>query len=215
MIKQTAYAAATAAAMFLLAGCSQGAPPAKDVQSARSTLDLPANCKDHPLLIAMPEPVPISAKALTSMDCQPFSIEMVWGDAGASTSIILVDSQGPTGDLSVAMADMARKLPFQAAQAAVSMTEGVQEMALAYPASLAELGGPDFLSVVRDGAGGLRYALQVEPKDSGGRVGSLVGTAKERYALTINIEHDNLVGLAAGEAAYAPWLATMRLSQLP
>ena len=207
----------TIASVMILSACGQSgdAAQADAVTSAKTGATVPVECKDHPLLAAMPEPVAIGGKPLTSMSCQPFSIEMAWGEAGSSTSIILVDSQGPTGNLPAAMADMGRKLPYQASKSAVLMTEGVRQMAEAYPASVADLGGPDFLPVIKEAAGGLKYALEVEAKDAGGLAGSVVGIAKDRYALTMNIEQDTVVGATAGEAAYAPWLSALRLSQLP
>jgi len=87
-------------------------------------------------------------------------------------------------------------------------------MAKAAPAPRAEMGGPDFLSSVKED-NGLRYAIEVEAKDTSGKVGTLIGTVKDRYALTMNIEQDNLVGLAAGEAAYAPFLNAMSVGKLP
>lgn len=205
------------ASVMILSACGQSgdAAQADAAASAKTGATVPGECKDHPLLVAMPEPAALGGKPLTSMNCQPFSIEMIWGEAGSSTSIILVDSQGPIGNLPAAMADMGRKLPFQATKSAVLMTEGVRQMAEAYPASMDELGGPDFLPVVKEAAGGLKYALEVEAKDAGGLAGSVVGIAKDRYALTINIEQDTVVGVAAGEAAYAPWLSAMRMTQLP
>jgi len=180
-----------------------------------ASFSLPKECENHPLLPALPELAPIGGKALTSVSCQPFSVEMIWGEAGTSTSIILVDSQGPAGDLPASLVDMARNLPLQAAKSAVTLTKGVQDTALAYPASLVELGGEDYLSVVEEAPGGLVYALEVQPKDAGGLAGSVVGTIKDRYALTLNIEQDNVVGITAAKAAYTPWLSALRLSQLP
>jgi hypothetical protein len=212
VIKQTAFVAA--AAMLVLAGCSQGATPAENTQSAKSNFKLPDTCKDHYLLAALPAPADLGGKSLTSVECQPFSVEMVWGDEMSPTKIILVDSQGPNGDLPAGLADMGRKLPMDASRTAITMTKGVQEAALAYPASLAELGGEDYLSIVKEAGGGLVYALPVEPKDSGGEVGALIGIVKDRYSLTIGIEDGNIIGIAAGEAAYAPWLSALRLSAL-
>ena len=210
-------ACVVAASALTLMACGQGATetqPAEAVTTASA--DLPAECESHPLLVAMPERTPLGGKAFSSISCQPFSVEMAWGEPGSSSKIILVDSQAEVEDDGVmaGMAEMARTMPYQAAVMAIQMTEGVHEMARAAPAALAEMGGPDFLPVVKE-ANGLRYTIEVEAKDSGGRVGSLIGTAKDRYALTLLIEHDTLVGLAAGEAAYAPYLSAMKLNQLP
>lgn len=204
------------ATAFALSACSQS-PDTANSESASQQAAVPASCEGHPLLPAMPELAPIGSKPVTAVNCEAYSVEMVWGEAGDSTSIILVDSQGPLGDIPAGMeqmAEMGRSLPLQAANAALQMTEGVAEMAKAAPASLAELGGPDFLSTVKED-NGLRYAIEVEAQDAGGKVGTLIGTVKNRYAVTINIEQDNLVGLAAGEAAYAPFLNAMRIGQLP
>ena len=198
---------------LVLAACSQADAPTSQSPAALAAA-LPEACKDHPLLPAMPEPTAIAGKALTSVECQPFSVEMIWGEAGASTSIILVDSQGPDGDTPAQLAQMAKALPMQAAKTAVTMAEALRETALAYPASLQELGGEDYLTVVQEEAGGLKYALDVEPLSSGGQVGSVVGIVRDRYALTINIEQE-IKGITAGQAAYAPWLSALRLSQLP
>ncbi len=196
-----------------LAACSQADTPASEATAAR-TAALPDTCKDNPLLPALPEPAAIAGKPLTSVDCQPFSVEMVWGEPGASTSLILVDSQGTDGDTPPQLAQMGKALPIQAAKTAVIMAEGLRETALAYPASLEELGGEDYLTVVKEEASGLKYALDVEPLSSGGQVGSVVGVVRDRYALTLNIEQE-IKGITAGQAAYAPWLSALRLEQLP
>ena len=206
----------SAASAFLLVACGSPENTGSDNATAsKASFSLPQECENHPLLPALPELAPIGGKALTSVSCQPFSVEMIWGEAGTSTTVILVDSQGPAGDLPAGLVDMARNLPLQAAKTAISLTKGVQETALAYPTSLAELGGEDFLSAVEEAPGGLLYALDVEPKDAGGLAGAVVGTIKDRYALTINIEQDNVVGITAAKASYAPWLSALRLSQLP
>lgn len=213
MTKLPALLAATTA--VLLSACSQPADDKAAASDSRATaMKLPASCKDHPLLPAMPELAPVAGKVLTSVDCQPWSVTMVWGGEMDSTEIILVDSQAPDGNDTTGLAKMARTMPLQAAKSAVTMTKGVREMALAYPASLAELGGEDYLSIVKDAPGGLTYALDVAPKDSGGRAGSVVGTIADRYALTININNDTITGISAAEAAYAPWLAALRLNAL-
>lgn len=205
------------ATALMLVACGQSPDAANRETAAQPTAALPAACEGHPLLPAMPDAVPINGKSITAINCEAYSVEMVWGEAGSSTSIILVDSQGPLGDVPAGMAQMAemgRTLPLQAAKAALQMTEGVEEMAKAAPAALAELGGPDFLATVKE-SNGLRYSIEVEAKDAGGRVGTLIGTVKDRYAVTMNIEQGDLVGLAAGEAAYALWLSAMRTSKLP
>lgn len=214
-MKLSAYTAMTAA--LALVACGQSPGTASSETATQQAAALPASCEDHPLLPAMPEPVPMGGKAVTAINCEAYSVEMIWGEAGESTSIILVDSQGPLGDVPAGMeqmAEMGRSLPLQAATTALQMTEGVAEMAKAAPASLEELGGPDFLSTVKE-SNGLRYSIEVEAKDAGGKVGTLIGTIRNRYALTMNIEQDNLVGLAAGEAAYAPLLNAMKISELP
>lgn len=200
-----------------LTACSQAQDAPATADTAASSASLPEACKGHALLPAMPEPHPISGKAVTAVNCEAYSVEMIWGEAGSSTSIILVDSQGPLGDVPAGikpLAEMGRSLPLQSATTALQLTKGVEDMAKAAPAALAELGGPDFLSTVKE-TNGLRYTIEVDAKDAGGHVGTLIGTSKDRYALTINMEQDHLVGLAAGEAAYGPWLSAMRLNQLP
>lgn len=214
-MKQSAYTVMAAA--LVLCACGQSPQSATSETAAQPALALPASCEGHPLLPAMPDAVAIGGKPVTAINCEAYSVEMVWGEAGSSTSIILVDSQGPLGDVPAGMAQMAemgRTLPLQAAKTALQMTAGIEEMAKAAPAALAEMGGPDFLSSVKED-NGLRYAIEVEAKDTGGKVGTLIGTVKDRYALTMNIEQDNLVGLAAGEAAYAPFLNAMSVGKLP
>lgn len=212
MFKQPIFAAS--ACVLMLAACSPGAPAAEKSAQTGAAFKMPDNCKDHYLLAALPAPADLGGKALASVECQPFSVQMNWGDEMSPTKIILVDSQGPNGDLPAGIANMGRNLPIQAAKTAITLTKGVQETALAYPASLAELGGENYLSIVKEAAGGLVYALPVEAKDAGGEVGALIGIVKERYSLTISIENANLVGITAGEAAYAPWLSALRLSAL-
>lgn len=211
VIKKTVFAAA--ASMLILAGCSQDATSEDKSSSTATSFKIPDTCKDHYLLAAMPEAVTIASKPLTSMECQPFSVAMEWGAEGARTQLTLVDSQGPVGDLPAGLAKMAREMPLQTTQTAIIMTEGVRETALSYPASMEELGGPDYLSIVKEGYG-MKYAMEVEPKDAGGQVGAVLGIAKDRYVVTLGIEHDHIKGVAAGEAAYGPWLSALRLGAL-
>lgn len=198
-------------AACLLAACS----PANDQGNAAHTAALPDECVNHPLLAAMPAQEPLSGKQFTSISCQPYSIEMVWGDEYTPTTISLIDSQGPDGDLPPALAQAARTMPVEAARTALIMSKGVRETALAYPTSLESLGGEDYLSLYKEEANGLKYSLDVEPKDAGGKVGTLLGLYKERYLLTINSGNYDIVGISAGEAAYAPLLASVNLSVLP
>ena len=214
-MKLTVYTAMAAA--LALVACGKSPDNASSETASPQAKALAASCEEHPLLPAMPEVAPIGGKPATAVNCEAYSVEMVWGEAGSSTAIILVDSQGPLGDIPAGMeqmAEMGRTLPLQAATTALQMTAGVEEMAKAAPTAVAELGGPDFLSTVKE-RDGLRYSIEVEPKDAGGRVGTLIGTIKDRYALTMNIEQDHLVGLAAGEAAYGPFLNAMKISKLP
>ena len=200
-----------------LMACSPPQDASSGSATPQSSLVLSQECENHPLLPAMPSPVDIGGKALTAVECASYSIQMIWGDAGSSTSIGIVDSQGPLGDVPPSLAqmvEMGRSLPLQAANTALALTDGVAQAAMSAPAALAELGGPDYLPIVKE-RGNLRYTIEVQPKDNGGRVGSLTGTVKDRYAVTMNIESDSIIGLAAGEAAYNPWLSAMKLDQLP
>jgi len=69
--------------------------------------------------------------------------------------------------------------------------------------------------VVMDSPTGETVVIGVDPKDSGGRVGSLMSALKGRYGLTIHIEQDELSGAAAARTAYQPYLSAMRLNALP
>jgi hypothetical protein len=95
------------------------------------------------------------------------------------------------------------------------MTKGVREMALSSPPALASIGGEDYLPVVMDAPSGEPIVIGVEPKDSGGRVGSMMSALKGRYGLTIHIEQDDLSGADAARAAYQPYFSAMRLNALP
>lgn len=218
MFKSTVAAAALSImglATIGLTACSQAAPPEETATTAISAANLPETCKDHYLLAALPAPAPLGGKPLTQIDCQGFSVTMTWGEPGTSTQINLIDSQGPKGDAPEAASQMMRELPMQAAKTALAMTAAVADTAKTYPASMDELGGPDYLPYVTQTPEGLSYSVEVEPKDSGGKVGSVIGVLKDRYVVTLLIEQDHLEGLAAGEAAYAPYLAALKLGILP
>ncbi|WP_297801982.1 hypothetical protein [uncultured Brevundimonas sp.] len=202
-----------------LSACSQPSAGGEDAKPAAGagSVAIPASCKDHYMLPAMPEPVALAGKPLTEVTCEAFTIEMVWGEAGSSSSIVIVDSQGPLGDIPDSlkgMTEAARSLPLESVKTAHIMIEGVEALAKSTPAAMAEQGGPDFIPTIKD-QGGMRYSIGVEPKPSGGQVGSLLGNVRDRYAVTMEIESDSLIGLAAGEAAYAPMLAAMRINKLP
>lgn len=203
----------------LTAACSNEAAPPSEVQTAKALKTaLPPECANHPLLAAMPATQTIAGKPLTEIECQAFSVSMTYGEPGTSAQILLIDSQAPvpteSGPLSGLLAG-AQETAFKSVVAGVEMTKGVREMALSSPPALASIGGEDYLAVVMDSPTGETVVIGVEPKDSGGRVGSLMSALKGRYGLTIHIEQDELSGAAAARTAYQPYLSAMRLNALP
>ena len=220
MFRPAAIALSLASVAVLTAACSNAEAPAKAeaAASAASRVALPPECENHPLLAAMPAARTIAGKPLTEIECQAFSVSMTYGEPGTSAEILLIDSKAPvpeeSGPLSGLLAG-AQETAFKSVVAGVEMTKGVREMALSSPPALASIGGEDYLAVVMDSPTGETVVIGVEPKDSGGRVGSLMSALKGRYGLTIHIEQDDLSGAAAARTAYQPYLSAMRLNALP
>ena len=220
MFRPAAIALSLASVAVLTAACSNAEAPAKAeaAASAASRVALPPECENHPLLAAMPVAGTIAGKPLTEIECQAFSVSMTYGEPGTSAEILLIDSKAPvpeeSGPLSRLLAG-AQETAFKSVVAGVEMTKGVREMALSSPPALASIGGEDYLAVVMDSPTGETVVIGVEPKDSGGRVGSLMSALKDRYGLTIHIEQDELSGGAAARTAYQPYLSAMRLNALP
>ncbi len=220
MFRPAAIALSLASVAVLIAACSNAEAPAKTeaAASAASRVALPPECENHPLLAAMPAAGTIAGKPLTEIECQAFSVSMTYGQPGTSAEILLIDSKAPvpeeSGPLSGLLAG-AQETAFKSVVAGVEMTKGVREMALSSPPALASIGGEDYLAVVMDSPTGETVVIGVEPKDSGGRVGSLMSALKGRYGLTIHIEQDELSGAAAARTAYQPYLSAMRLNALP
>ncbi|OMG58330.1 hypothetical protein [Brevundimonas sp. ZS04] len=220
MFRHTA-AVLTVASVVALTACSnaEAPPPAEAGASALlSKAALPSECVDHPLLAAMPTAQTIAGKPLTEVECQAFSVSMTYGEPGTSAEILLIDSKAPVPEESGPMSGLlaaAQETAFKSVVAGVEMTKGVREMALSSPPALASIGGEDYLPVVMDAPSGEPIVIGVEPKDSGGRVGSMMSALKGRYGLTIHIEQDDLSGAAAARAAYQPYLSAMRLNALP
>jgi len=220
VFRPAAIALSLASVAVLTAACSNAEAPAKTeaAASAASRVALPPECENHPLLAAMPAAGTIAGKPLTEIECQAFSVSMTYGEPGTSAEILLIDSKAPvpeeSGPLSGLLAG-AQETAFKSVVAGVEMTKGVREMALSSPPALASIGGEDYLAVVMDSPTGETVVIGVEPKDSGGRVGSLMSALKGRYGLTIHIEQDELSGAAAARTAYQPYLSAMRLNALP
>lgn len=219
MFRHTA-AVLTVASVAALTACSNAeAPPSAEAgASALSKAALPSECVDHPLLAAMPTAQTIAGKPLTEVECQAFSVSMTYGEPGTSAEILLIDSKAPVPEESGPMSGLlaaAQATAFKSVVAGVEMTKGVREMALSSPPALASIGGEDYLPVVMDAPSGEPVVVGVEPKDSGGRVGSMMSALKGRYGLTIHIEQDDLSGAAAARTAYEPYLSAMRLNALP
>ena len=220
MFRPAAIALSLASVAVLTAACSNAEAPAKAeaAASAASRVALPPECETHPLLAAMPAAGTIAGKPLTEIECQAFSVSMTYGEPGTSAEILLIDSKAPvpeeSGPLSGLLAG-AQETAFKSVVAGVEMTKGVREMALSSPPALASIGGEDYLAVVMDSPTGETVVIGFEPKDSGGRVGSLMSALKGRYGLTIHIEQDELSGAAAARTAYQPYLSAMRLNALP
>jgi len=220
LFRPAAIALSLASVAVLIAACSNAEAPAKTeaAASAASRVALPPECENHPLLAAMPAAGTIAGKPLTEIECQAFSVSMTYGQPGTSAEILLIDSKAPvpeeSGPLSGLLAG-AQETAFKSVVAGVEMTKGVREMALSSPPALASIGGEDYLAVVMDSPTGETVVIGVEPKDSGGRVGSLMSALKGRYGLTIHIEQDELSGAAAARTAYQPYLSAMRLNALP
>ena len=205
------------AGALLLAACSQqsGGTASANAAAPENSYSIAEECKDNPLLAAMPAPAAISGMKLTTVECQPFSVKMIWEDGDKYTEMNLIDSKGPIGDLPEGLASMARNLPLQTTITAITMTDGTRKAALKAPASLAELGGPDYLSDVYTGPSGLKYTFNVMPKSQGGEVGTLMGSVGERYVLNITGPTQGVIGNEQGKTFYAPWLAATRLNALP
>lgn len=211
------YVLMISAGMMVLAACSPQSAVAPDAKAAASadSYTMAEECKDNPLLVAMPEPATISGMKLTSIECQPFSVKMTWVNGDKYTEMTLIDSQGPIGNLPEGLGNMARNLPLQTTMTAISMTDGVYKAAQKAPAGIEELGGPDYLPGVYSASNGLKYTFDVRPKSQGGAVGALMGYMADRYVLNILAPSEGVTGVEKGKALYAPWLAATRLSNLP
>jgi len=217
LFRHTAVALTLASVAALTAACSNPEAPAGVEAAAATKVALPPECENHPLLAAMPTAQTIAGKPLTEIECQAFSVSMTYGEPGTSAEILLIDSKAPVPEESGALSGLlagAQETAFKSVVAGVEMTKGVREMALSSPPALASIGGEDYLAVVMEAPTGEPVVIGVEPKDSGGRVGSLMSALKGRYGLTIHIEQDDLSGAAAARTAYQPYLSAMRLNAL-
>lgn len=205
------------AGMLMLSACSpqSAVGPSANAAAPGDSYTIAEECKDNPLMVAMPEPATISGMTLSAIECQPFSVKMTWANGDKYTEMSLIDSQGPIGDLPEGLANMARNLPLQATMTAITMTDGVYQAAQTAPAGIQELGGPDYLPAVYSGPNGLKYTFNVMSKSQGGEVGALMGHMSDRYVLNILAPTEGVTGVEKGKALYAPWLAATRLSNLP
>ena len=218
MFRHTAVALTLASVAALTTACSNAEAPTKAESAAATKAAMPPECENHPLLAAMPTAQAIAGKPLTEIECQAFSVSMTYGEPGTSAEILLIDSKAPVPEESGALSGLlagAQETAFKSVVAGVEMTKGVREMALSSPPALASIGGEDYLAVVMEAPAGEPVVIGVEPKDSGGRVGSLMSALKGRYGLTIYIEQDDLSGAAAARTAYQPYFDAMRLNALP
>lgn len=204
--------------VVLTAACSNEDAAARTKAAGLGKVATPPECANHPLLPAMPTAQKIAGRALTSIECEAFSITMTYGEAGVSAEILLVDSKapppadaGPLTELLVGTQQMA----FNSVVAAVGMMKGVRQMTLDTPGAVERIGGPDYLPVVMDGPTGEAFVIGVEPKDAGGGVGPLMSVLKGRYALTVLIEQEGVSGAAAALSTHQPYLAATNLKALP
>lgn len=206
------------ASAMVMSACSQAADSSAESPADATNAggaEISEDCKNHPLLAAMPQFVEIAGKKPLSMDCNTYSIDMFWGEDGDSTWIQLVDGQASIEDGSLAAAEqMARDMSVQAATTNLTTATEVRKTGLAQPDILAMFGGPDFLPVVETGPAGLEYTISIDRQSDGGAAKDLLGLLNGRYAVKINMDDTKAVGATAGQAAYAPWLSALRLSAL-
>lgn len=208
----------------LTAACSNENAPTANPKAANAgaaatvKADVPAQCVDHPLMPAMPTAPVIGGRPLTEVECEAFTVTMIYGEAGASAKVILVDSKAPAPKDAGPLTDLlvgAQQTAFNSVVASMGMMQGVRQMAIETPGAVARLGGEDYLSVVMNGPTGEPVVIGVEPKDADSGVGPLMSVLKGRYALTILIEQEGVSGAAAALSTHQPYLAAMNLKALP
>lgn len=218
MFRRPAALALTSLVVLTAACSNEDAAAARTEAAGLGKVATPPECTNHPLLPAMPTAQTIAGRALTSIECEAFSITMTYGEEGASAEILLVDSKAPppkdTGPLTELLVGT-QQMAFNNVVAAMGMTKGVRQMTLETPGAVERIGGPDYLPVVMDGPTGEPFVISVEPKDAGGSGGPLMSVLKGRYALTVLIEQEGVSGAAAALSTHQPYLAATNLKALP
>jgi len=217
MIARIASTLTLITGLGLMGACSNGTEAeANPAASSDQAVSLPAECKDHPLLAAMPEAKTIAGKTLSDISCQSFSITMGYGPELDRVSLQLTDTKAPVTELQGSMAQMAaagQKATYDATKMAITLAKSVRQMAIEAPGGIEALGGEDYLSVIMDRADG-EMIIAVEPKDQNAQP-ALMGLLKDRYVLNIQLGATKVDGATAAEAAYQPWLSATRLNALP
>lgn len=217
MIARIASTLTLIAGLSLMGACSNGTEAeASSASKSDQAVSLPAECKDHPLLAAMPEAQSIAGKTLSDISCQPFSITMGYGPELDRVSLQLTDTKAPATEATGGLAKLAaagQKLTYDTTKTAMILTKGVRQMALETPGGVEALGGEDYLSVIMERPDG-EIIIALEAKDQQAQP-KLMGLLKDRYVFTIQLGAQEVEGAAAATAAYQPWLSATRLNALP
>lgn len=201
---------------LLLAACMPGSAVDAEIDDA---------CAEIPFAAALPGDDAIAGRPLLWKQCGVAEVSARYGEedpetgAGEHCTIDITDARFQTPESAAAIGaggalEHGKSLILGFSKMNVEMLVEAREKTLAEPILLDIRGGPAHLPVVGGLSTGDPYVVPVPAKQQEPRSEVLQAVVNDRYAMTIECT-DRVANHDAADALYRPYVAALRLGELP